>query len=120
MQIAKARKSHVQLVLGEMLTLLAREDAQVRLRSGEVRVFTSNAVRPVVDVGNEEHRRSIGKAGVKRWLGVRPTVRGVVMNPVDHLRMVVAKVKTGAGRSSSVWGNHTKGNRTRRNKRTRL
>ena len=68
-------------------TLLAREGtyAQVRMRSGEVRRIPHRLPRDIGEVSNEEHNlRQYGKAGVKRWMGIRPTVRGVAMNPVDH------------------------------------
>ncbi len=106
---------------GASAQLLAREGvyAQVRLRSGEIRRVHIECRATVGEVGNEEHSlRSIGKAGAMRWRGVRPTVRGVVMNPVDHPH------GGGEGRTSagmhpvSPWGLKTKGYRTRSNKRT--
>ncbi|WP_301072790.1 50S ribosomal protein L2, partial [Turicimonas muris] len=72
---------------GAFAQLLAREGAyaQIRLRSGEVRRILIECRATVGTVGNEENSlRELGKAGAKRWRGVRPTVRGVVMNPVDH------------------------------------
>ena len=69
------------------MQLLAREGeyAQLRLRSGEIRRVHINCRATIGEVGNEEHTlESIGKAGRKRWRGVRPTVRGVAMNPIDH------------------------------------
>lgn len=72
---------------GASAVLLAREGtyAQVRLRSGEVRRVHIECRATIGEVGNEEHSlRQIGKAGAMRWRGVRPTVRGVAMNPVDH------------------------------------
>ena len=72
---------------GTSIQLLAREGiyAQLRLRSGEVRKVHVDCKATIGTVGNEEHSlRSIGKAGATRWRGIRPTVRGVVMNPVDH------------------------------------
>ncbi len=106
---------------GTYAQLLAREGvyAQLRLRSGEIRRVHVECRATIGEVGNEEHSlRSIGKAGAKRWLGIRPTVRGVVMNPVDHPH------GGGEGRTSagmhpvSPWGTKTKGYRTRSNKRT--
>jgi large subunit ribosomal protein L2 len=106
---------------GSQGTLLAREGeyAQVRLRSGEVRLVHINCRATVGQVANEEHSlRQYGKAGVKRWMGIRPTVRGVAMNPVDHPHGG-GEGKTGAGRHPvDPWGNLTKGYRTRNNKRT--
>ncbi len=106
---------------GTSAQLLAREGvyAQVRLRSGEIRRVHVECRATIGEVGNEEHSlRSIGKAGANRWRGIRPTVRGVVMNPVDHPH------GGGEGRTASgmpqvtPWGQKTKGYRTRSNKRT--
>ena len=101
--------------------MLAREGvyAQVRLRSGEIRRVHVECRATIGEVGNEEHSlRSIGKAGAKRWRGIRPTVRGVAMNPVDHPHGG-GEGRTAAGMDPvSPWGTKTKGYRTRKNKRT--
>ena len=106
---------------GTSVQLLAREGsyAQLRLRSGEIRKVHVNCRATMGEVGNSEHNlRSIGKAGAMRWRGVRPTVRGVVMNPVDHPHGG-GEGRTAAGRHPvSPWGVKTKGYRTRHNKRT--
>jgi len=106
---------------GTSAMLLAREGiyAQLRLRSGEIRKVHVDCRATVGEVGNEEHNlRKIGKAGANRWRGIRPTVRGVVMNPVDHPHGG-GEGRTGTGRVPvSPWGTPTKGYRTRRNKRT--
>jgi large subunit ribosomal protein L2 len=106
---------------GTSVQLLAREGAyaQLRLRSGEVRRVHVDCKATLGEVGNEEHSlRSIGKAGAMRWRGVRPTVRGVVMNPVDHPHGG-GEGRTAAGMNPvSPWGQKTKGYRTRKNKRT--
>lgn len=106
---------------GASVQLLAREGsyAQLRLRSGEIRKVHVDCRATIGEVGNEEHSlRSIGKAGANRWRGIRPTVRGVVMNPVDHPHGG-GEGKTAAGRDPvSPWGTPTKGYRTRKNKRT--
>jgi len=106
---------------GAAVQLMAREGsyAQVRLRSGEVRRVHIECRATVGEVGNEEHSlRSIGKAGANRWRGIRPTVRGVAMNPVDHPHGG-GEGRTAAGMHPvSPWGTKTKGYRTRRNKRT--
>jgi len=106
---------------GTSVQLLAREGsyAQLRLRSGEIRKVHIDCKATLGEVGNAEHSlRSIGKAGAMRWRGVRPTVRGVVMNPVDHPHGG-GEGKTAAGRHPvSPWGVPAKGFRTRRNKRT--
>lgn len=106
---------------GVSAVLMAREGtyAQVRLRSGEVRKVHIDCRATIGEVGNEEHSlRQIGKAGAVRWRGVRPTVRGVAMNPVDHPHGG-GEGRTGEGRVPvSPWGTPTKGYRTRSNKRT--
>ena len=106
---------------GTSVQLLAREGsyAQLRLRSGEIRKVHVDCKATLGEVGNSEHNlRSIGKAGAMRWRGVRPTVRGVVMNPVDHPHGG-GEGRTAAGRHPvSPWGQKTKGYRTRSNKRT--
>src|SRR3954452_2866796 len=97
---------------GAGVVLMAREGtyAQVRLRSGEVRRVHIECRATVGEVGNGEHNlRKIGKAGAMRWRGVRPTVRGVVMNPVDHPHGG-GEGRTSAGRHPvSPWGQQTKG-----------
>jgi large subunit ribosomal protein L2 len=106
---------------GAGVQLLAREGsyAQVRLRSGEVRKVHVDCRATIGEVGNEEHSlRQIGKAGAQRWRGIRPTVRGVAMNPIDHPHGG-GEGRTGEARAPvSPWGTPTKGYRTRRNKRT--
>ncbi len=106
---------------GAGVQLLAREGsyAQLRLRSGEVRKVHVDCRATIGEVGNEEHQlKSVGKAGRVRWQGIRPTVRGVAMNPIDHPHGG-GEGKTAAGRDPvSPWGQHTKGLRTRKNKRT--
>ena len=106
---------------GTSVQLLAREGsyAQLRLRSGEIRRVHIECRATIGEVGNEEHNlRQIGKAGAMRWRGVRPTVRGVAMNPVDHPHGG-GEGRTGEGRVPvNPWGQPTKGFRTRRNKRT--
>src|SRR5215471_9372820 len=106
---------------GGSAQLLAREGsyAQVRLRSGEIRKVHVDCRATIGEVGNEEHSlESIGKAGRVRWRGVRPTVRGVAMNPIDHPHGG-GEGKTAAGQDPvSPWGVLTKGYKTRKNKRT--
>jgi large subunit ribosomal protein L2 len=112
-QIARAAGSSVQIV--------ARDGtyATVRLRSGEMRKVHVECRATVGEVGREEHNlRKYGKAGAKRWRGIRPTVRGVAMNPVDHPHGG-GEGKTSGGRHPvTPWGVKTKGYKTRRNKRT--
>lgn len=112
-QLARAAGASVQL--------LARDGnyAQLRLRSGEIRRVHVECRATIGEVGNEENNlRSLGKAGAKRWRGIRPTVRGVAMNPIDHPHGG-GEGKTAAGRDPcSPWGTPAKGYRTRKNKRT--
>jgi large subunit ribosomal protein L2 len=112
-QLARAAGTSVQL--------LAREGtyAQLRLRSGEIRRVLIDCRATIGEVGNEENNlRQIGKAGAMRWRGVRPTVRGVAMNPVDHPHGG-GEGRTGTKRDPvSPWGQLAKGYRTRNNKRT--
>ena len=106
---------------GASVQLMAREGvyAQVRLRSGEVRRVHVECRATIGEVSNEENNlRKLGKAGATRWRGIRPTVRGVAMNPVDHPHGG-GECRTGEGRVPvSPWGTPAKGYRTRSNKRT--
>lgn len=106
---------------GASVQLLAREGtyAQLRLRSGEIRKVHVECRATIGEVGNEEHNlRVIGKAGAMRWRGVRPTVRGVAMNPIDHPHGG-GEGRTGTKRDPvSPWGQFAKGYKTRKNKRT--
>jgi large subunit ribosomal protein L2 len=112
-QLARAAGTSVQL--------LAREGsyAQLRLRSGEIRRVLIDCRATIGEVGNEENSlRQFGKAGAMRWRGIRPTVRGVAMNPIDHPHGG-GEGRTGTKRDPvSPWGTLTKGYRTRNNKRT--
>ncbi|MET1254479.1 50S ribosomal protein L2 [Aliikangiella maris] len=112
-QIARSAGTYVQLV--------ARDGAYVtlRLRSGEMRKVLSECRATVGEVGNAEHMlRSLGKAGATRWRGVRPTVRGVAMNPVDHPHGGGEGRTSGGRHPVTPWGVPTKGKKTRSNKRT--
>jgi large subunit ribosomal protein L2 len=105
---------------GNVAQLMAKEGdyAQVRLPSGEVRMIRMNCKATIGQVSNIDHENiSIGKAGRKRWMGVRPTVRGVVMNPVDHPHGG-GEGKSPIGRPSPVtpWGKPTLGLKTRKKK----
>ncbi|MGP1871158.1 MAG: 50S ribosomal protein L2 [Arsenophonus sp.] len=111
-QLARSAGTYVQIV--------ARDSScvTIRLRSGEMRKIFSNSRATLGEVGNSEHMlRVLGKAGAIRWRGIRPTVRGTAMNPVDHPH------GGGEGRNFgkhpvTPWGIQTKGKKTRRNKRT--
>jgi large subunit ribosomal protein L2 len=106
---------------GVSAQLVAREGtyATLRLKSGEMRRVLAECRATIGEVGNSEHSlRSLGKAGAKRWRGVRPTVRGVVMNPVDHPHGGGEGRTSGGRHPVSPWGVPTKGHKTRKNKRT--
>ncbi len=112
-QIARSAGTSAQLV--------AREGhyATLRLRSGETRRILSECRATLGEVCNSEHSlRSLGKAGAARWRGVRPTVRGVAMNPVDHPHGGGEGRTSGGRHPVSPWGTPTKGYKTRKNKRT--
>jgi len=106
---------------GASAQLAAREGAYatLRLRSGEMRKIHTNCRAVIGEVGNDEHSlRKLGKAGATRWRGVRPTVRGVAMNPVDHPHGGGEGRTAGGRHPVSPWGTPTKGYKTRSNKRT--
>lgn len=112
-QVARAAGGYAQLV--------GRDQgyALIRLKSGETRKVDSDCMATVGAVSNPDHlNESLGKAGRNRWLGVRPGVRGVAMNPVDHPHGG-GEGKTSGGRHPvTPWGKNTKGKRTRSNKST--
>ena len=102
---------------GNGAQVMAREDNGVTLKlpSGEVRRFLPNCRAVVGMVGNGEHENiDLGKAGRKRWLGIRPTVRGVAMNPVDHPMGGGEGRTSGGGPAESPWGKLAKGGKTRK------
>lgn len=106
---------------GGSAQMAAREGAYatIRLRSGETRKIHIECRATVGEVGHGEHNlRKLGKAGAKRWRGVRPTVRGVAMNPVDHPHGGGEGKSSGGRHPVSPWGTPTKGYKTRLNKRT--
>lgn len=112
-QLARSAGAGVQFV--------AREGAwaTLRLRSGEMRRVSVNCRASIGEVSNSEHNlRKLGKAGAKRWIGRRPTVRGVAMNPVDHPHGGGEGRTSGGRHPVSPWGKPTKGYKTRTNKRT--
>jgi len=117
-ELQPGKGAQVARSAGASARLLAREGsyAQVRLRSGEIRKVHIECRATIGEVGNEEHGlRQIGKAGATRWRGIRPTVRGETMNPVDHPHGGRTR---GNRHPVSPWGQPTKGYKTRRNKRT--
>ena len=112
-QIARSAGTSAQLVARE------GEHATLRLRSGEMRKVHVDCKATLGEVGNSEHSlRSLGKAGASRWRGIRPTVRGVAMNPVDHPHGGGEGRTSGGRHPVSPWGMPTKGYKTRKNKRT--
>jgi large subunit ribosomal protein L2 len=112
-QIARSAGASAQLVARE------GDYATVRLRSGEMRKVHADCRATLGAAGNSEHNlRKLGKAGASRWRGVRPTVRGVVMNPVDHPHGGGEGRTSGGRHPVSPWGTPTKGYKTRSNKRT--
>jgi large subunit ribosomal protein L2 len=120
-EIKKGRGGQMARAAGMAAQLLAKEAgyAQIKIPSGETRMVHLDCFATIGHVGNLDHENiSIGKAGRSRWLGKRPTVRGVVMNPIDHPHGG-GEGKTSGGRNPvSPWGLPTKGYKTRNNKRT--
>ncbi|QJC32533.1 50S ribosomal protein L2 [Enterobacteriaceae endosymbiont of Donacia dentata] len=111
-QIARAAGTYVQLIAKEKLYIT------VRLKSGEIRKIQSNCRATLGEIGNNEHMlKSFGKAGAKRWKGIRPTVRGTAMNPIDHPHGG-GEGKNFGKHPVTPWGIQTKGKKTRKNKRT--
>ncbi|MDR2007483.1 MAG: 50S ribosomal protein L2 [Alphaproteobacteria bacterium] len=112
-QLARSAGAYVQIIGKD------RDYVQLRLNSGEIRLINSGCLATIGAVANSDHRNiNYGKAGRKRWLGVRPTVRGTAMNPVDHPHGG-GQGKTSGGRHPvTPWGKPTKGKKTRSNKRT--
>ncbi|MBK1734956.1 50S ribosomal protein L2 [Halorhodospira abdelmalekii] len=112
-QLARSAGASVQIVARE------GEAATLRLRSGEMRRVPIDCRATVGEVCNSEHSlRNLGKAGAKRHRGVRPTVRGVAMNPVDHPHGGGEGRTAGGRHPVTPWGVPTKGHKTRKNKRT--
>ncbi len=112
-QMARSAGTSAQLVAkdGQYCTL--------RLKSGEMRKVLTACRATIGEVGNSEHNlRSLGKAGATRWRGIRPTVRGVAMNPVDHPHGGGEGRTSGGRHPVSPWGVATKGFKTRKNKRS--
>ena len=112
-QLARSAGAAVQLVARE------GQHATLRLRSGEMRKVLADCRATLGEASNSEHNlRKLGKAGAARWRGVRPTVRGVAMNPVDHPHGGGEGRSSGGRHPVSPWGTPTKGFKTRKNKRT--
>ncbi|MBS1961958.1 MAG: 50S ribosomal protein L2 [Bdellovibrionales bacterium] len=106
---------------GNFAQLMAKEGVycQVKMPSGEVRLIHSRCRASIGQLSNTEHENiALGKAGRARWLGVRPTNRGVSMNPIDHPHGGGEGKSSGGGHPRTPWGVPTKGYKTRNNKRT--
>ncbi len=121
-EVKPAKGAQLARSAGASVQIVARESDLVtlRLRSGEMRRVQADCRATIGEVGNAEHNLlKLGKAGAKRWRGVRPTVRGVAMNPVDHPHGG-GEGKAGQGNPHPVspWGQPTKGHKTRNNKST--
>ena len=120
-EIKPGKGAQISRSAGTSAQLIAREGtyATLRLRSGEVRKIHVDCKATIGEVGNGEHSlRSLGKAGAKRWRGIRPSVRGVAMNPVDHPHGGGEGRTSGGRHPVTPWGVPTKGFKTRANKRT--
>lgn len=105
---------------GTSAQLMSREEefAHIKMPSGEIRLIHTNCLATIGRVGNVEHNNiKMGKAGRKRWLGIRPTVRGVAMNPVDHPMGGGEGRTSGGGHPQSPWGLLAKGKKTRSRKK---
>jgi len=122
-EVEPGRGGRLARSAGNFAQLMAKEGeyCQVKMPSGEMRLVHSNCRASIGQLSNQEHENlKIGKAGRARWLGIRPTNRGVSMNPIDHPHGG-GEGKTGEGRHPvDPWGNLTKGYRTRNNKRTQV
>jgi large subunit ribosomal protein L2 len=123
-ELVPGRGAKIARAAGASLELVAVENglAQLKMPSGEIRVVNPKCRATIGTVGNLDHnKQSLGKAGRKRWLGIRPTVRGMAMNPVDHPNGGgQGKSKGGGGRQQLVspWGQLAKGFPTRRRSKT--
>jgi large subunit ribosomal protein L2 len=115
-ELVSGRGGQMVRSAGTSAQLMSRQEefANVKMPSGEIRMVRTNCLATVGRVGNVEHDSIVmGKAGRKRWLGIRPTVRGVAMNPVDHPMGGGEGRTSGGGHPKSPWGLLAKGKRTR-------
>ena len=115
-EIVSGRGAQLVRSAGTSAQLMSRDEgfAHIKMPSGEIRLIRSNCLATIGRVGNVEHSSIVmGKAGRKRWLGIRPTVRGVAMNPVDHPMGGGEGRTSGGGHPMSPWGLLAKGKRTR-------
>ena len=121
LELTPGRGGQLVRSAGMSAVLMSREGevANVKLPSGEVRVINAHCYATIGQVGNTDHENvSLGKAGRKRWKGIRPTVRGVAMNPVDH-PMGGGEGRATGGHPESPWGQYAKGLRTRKKRKSK-
>ena len=119
--VSTAYIGQIERAAGTFAQLVAKDEnyAQLRMPSGEIRKINLDCFATVGQVGNLQHENvSLGKAGRKIWMGIRPTVRGVVMNPVDHPHGGGEGRTSGGRHPVTPWGQPTRGYKTRSNKRT--
>ena len=120
-EVTPGRGAQLVRGAGQMAQLMAKEGsfAHVKLPSGEIRMVNIACMATIGQVGNVDHESvSLGKAGRKRWMGIRPTVRGVAMNPVDHPMGGGEGRTSGGGHPVSPWGKLAKGQKTRGRRKT--
>jgi len=120
-EIIPGRGGRLARSAGNYAQLMAKEGeyCQVKMPSGEIRLIHSRCFASIGQVSNPDHENlAIGKAGRSRWLGIRPTNRGVSMNPIDHPHGGGEGKSSGGGHPRTPWGVPTKGYKTRNNKRT--
>ena len=120
-EMRKGKGAQIGRSAGTSIQLMAKDDkyAQLRMRSGEIRKIRVECMATIGSVGNAQHMNvDFGKAGRKRWQGIRPTVRGVVMNPVDHPHGGGEGKSSGGRHPVTPWGMPTKGAKTRKRKDT--
>lgn len=121
LEVEPGKGGKLSRAAGNFAQLMAKEGVycQVKMPSGEVRLIHSRCRASIGQLSNTEHENiALGKAGRKRWLGVRPTNRGVSMNPIDHPHGGGEGKSSGGGHPRTPWGVPTKGFKTRNNKRT--
>jgi large subunit ribosomal protein L2 len=120
-EVTPGRGGKLARSAGNYAQLMAKEgdSCQVKMPSGEIRLLHSRCRASIGQLGNTDHENiTIGKAGRSRWLGIRPTNRGVSMNPIDHPHGGGEGKSSGGGHPRTPWGVPTKGYKTRNNKRT--
>ena len=120
-ELASGKGAQIARSAGGSAVVIAREGdfARVKLPSGEIRLIRINCIATIGQLGNAEHEGiSLGKAGRSRWLGRRPKVRGVAMNPIDHPHGGGEGKSSGGRHPSTPWGKPTKGYKTRKKRKS--